>query len=207
MELVLGLVLVLFSLTVHEFAHGWMASLSGDDTARSMGRLTLNPLSHIDPFGTIVFPLILFFMKMPLFGWAKPVPIDPRRMKHPRWDAVKVAAAGPAANLLLAGACAFLMHWGPWGLFSESAGSLMVQFFAYAALLNILLAVFNLLPVHPLDGGNVLEGFIPRRWWGAYRRFSRLGPIVLILLLVTNSLHRILWPLVTGVAGLMGIYV
>lgn len=189
---------MLFAITMHEVAHGWVASWFGDHTARLSGRLSLNPLKHIDLIGTIIVPLIMLLLVKFIFGWAKPVPVDPRNLHHPRRDMAFVALAGPIANLLMAigwGGMAKLgditqLHGNTWiGVPLHLMGSIGLQ-------INVVLAVLNLLPIPPLDGAKILASILPRR--AAYY-FSLLEPysfLILILLIVTGSLSLIMWPLI-----------
>jgi Zn-dependent protease len=180
---VLNLIVLLLSLTFHEFFHAWSAWRLGDDTAARMGRLTLNPVPHIDLFGTILLPL----MNAPI-GWAKPVPVNPsrfdRRFKMGTGDII-VSSAGPLSNLLLGLIAALLL-----GLFARFAPDLVGRGSAGYALLtrfvvvNAGLAVFNLLPIPPLDGGHVAESLMPYRWRGAWEQFARLSPFVLIAIVL-----------------------
>src|SRR5262249_54884021 len=157
-QIFIAFVVLLFSLTVHEMAHAWTADRLGDSTARLLGRVSLNPLVHADPIGTIVFPLVAMVSGAPLIGWAKPVPRSARRLRDPRHAYILVAAAGPASNLLLALAAAFVLaalpispqHQGEMNVSAPLAAAL-----SQAMRLNVLLAVFNMIPIPPLDGGNV----------------------------------------------------
>ncbi|MBK7842749.1 MAG: site-2 protease family protein [Bdellovibrionales bacterium] len=150
----------LFALCFHEFAHGWVARRKGDRTAELMGRLTLNPFAHLDWFGTVILPIMAIAFQWPLFGWAKPVPVNERNLKNPKKDMFWIALAGPLSNLILAVIGAFVLGLAHPFLspsLGESVASLMVGFIW----INLLLAVFNLVPVHPLDGGKVLARFLP----------------------------------------------
>ena len=170
---------ILIAVTFHEAAHGFVAHLLGDDTAWRLGRVTFNPLKHIDPFGTVLLPVMLLLAGSPfLFGYAKPVPVNFRALRHPRRDMILVAAAGPAMNLVLATLAALSLR-----LLSYGAGVPM-RFLAAnlenALVLNVVLAVFNLLPIPPLDGGRILVGVLPK---SLGRPLSRLEPYGLVLLI------------------------
>jgi Zn-dependent protease len=168
----------LLALTIHEFAHAWVANRLGDPTARLQGRLTLNPLAHLDPIGMLAIVLIRF-------GWAKPVPVDARYLKNPRRDMVLIAAAGPASNLLLAAASAFCFRVIPWGGVGLEWAWLvhpMRSMFAEAIWINVVLAVFNLLPVPPLDGSRIVSGLLPLRQAISYSRLEPYGFIIIFLL-------------------------
>lgn len=176
----------LIAIILHEVAHGWAADALGDPTARERGRLSLNPLRHVDPFGTVALPLLLFGLQMLslgrvefLFGWAKPVPVDPRNFRRPRQDMALVAAAGPAINLALAFAIAALGH--AVDLLPRPADVLAVEAILFAVQINLLLMLFNLIPIPPLDGGRILVGVLPLR---PARALARLEPAGLMLVLM-----------------------
>jgi len=160
---------VLLAVTFHEAAHGYVAHLLGDDTAKEEGRLTLNPFVHVDPFGTVLLPLVLLLFTNFAFGYAKPVPVDARRLGHPRRDMIWVALAGPATNLVLAVIAALLL---PLAVsLSGGVGEWSYQMLRIMVIFNCIIAVFNMLPIPPLDGGRVAVGLLPI---GAAQRFARL---------------------------------
>ncbi len=173
---------VVTAITLHEAAHGWVAWKLGDDTARRAGRVTFNPLAHIDRFGTILLPGLLLLVKAPfLFGYAKPVPVDFRRLRRPRRDMVWVAAAGPGVNLAMAFAAALLMHLAP--VLPDAAALWVSHNLGNALVINVVLAVFNMLPLPPLDGGRVVTGLLPAGLARPYSRIERYGlPIVIALI-------------------------
>lgn len=172
---------VLVAITIHEAAHGFVAWRCGDSTAYQQGRVTFNPLRHIDPFGTILLPLMLFFAGGFLFGYAKPVPINPNRFHHYRRDMVLVAAAGPGSNLILAVISALLLHVSPY--LPEVARGWATQVLFYSVVINVVLALFNMLPLLPLDGGRVLGALLPARLAIPFRRTERYGMLILIALI------------------------
>jgi Zn-dependent protease len=150
----------LFALSFHEFAHGWVAQLKGDRTAQMMGRLTLNPMAHADPIGTIALPMLAIATGFPFFGWAKPVPVDERNFKNPRNDMFWVALAGPMSNILLAIVAALILGVSLHITMSATSREAIVQFLQAFVFINLFLGFFNLLPFHPLDGGKVIARFL-----------------------------------------------
>ena len=178
---------VLTAITLHEAAHGWVACKLGDDTAQRMGRVSFNPARHVDPFGTLVLPGILLAMQAPfLFGYAKPVPVNFARLRQPRRDMIWVAAAGPGANLAMAYLAAILMY--ATVIVPDVAGPWMFQNLKNALLLNVVLAVFNMLPLPPLDGSRVVLGLLPSRLAVRYAKLERYGMAIIIGLLVVPPL-------------------
>lgn len=190
MEWVLQLPVLFFSVVVHEFCHGVAAYERGDDTAERAGRLTLNPLPHIDAFGTIFLPLLCLFSSVPVFAWAKPVPVDPSRMKDPRRDTVQVAAVGPLANIVLALSCAVMYKLvRSTAFFTPQVQGSALDLLLFGVTINLFLAFFNLLPIHPLDGSKVLAGLLPARARAAYLRHVPYGMIILMVLLFTHGIN------------------
>lgn len=189
---------ILFAISLHEVAHGWVASFFGDQTARLSGRLSFNPLKHIDPIGTVAVPLLMLVVSNFIFGWAKPVPVDPRNLRHPRRDMAFVALAGPAANMLMA------LFWGliaKIGTIANDAGNdwlgiPLVYMGSAGIMINVVLGVLNLIPLPPLDGGKILLSLLPGRL--AYR-VSLVEPysfLILVLLMFSGILSNIMGPFV-----------
>lgn len=183
---------VVFAITVHEVAHGWVAKLHGDQTASMLGRLTLNPIKHVDLVGTLLIPgLLLITGTGFIFGWAKPVPVDPRYFKHPRRDMAIVAFAGPLSNLIMALLWALLARLGV--IINIEAISLPLIYSGVAGIsINLVLALLNLLPIPPLDGSRMLSGMLPDYWAWQYNKLERYGFIILLILLSTDILSKIL---------------
>lgn len=196
MDLFVILPILFFSIVLHEFAHGYAAYKMGDDTAYVMGRLTLNPLKHVDLVGTIVVPAVCYLFGAPMFGWAKPVPINALRLPNPRQSMGKVSLAGPSANLILAIICAFLLKVCiTTGWLGDQGTAKAVSFLVYGLQINVLLAVFNLMPIAPLDGGHILEAVLPLRAALAYSNFfSRYGMYIVLGLILTGAFRHILYP-------------
>ena len=188
---------VLLAITVHEVAHGFVARQFGDRTAALQGRLTLNPLRHVDPIGTVLVPLVLLLLPGNfLFGWAKPVPVDPRNLHNPRRDMAIVALAGPVSNLLMALFWALMIHAGVGLLETGNAFGRPLLLMGVAGIfINAVLMALNLLPLPPLDGGRVLVGVLPPRAAWMVARVEPYGIWILIALLVTGLLNSLLWPL------------
>jgi Zn-dependent protease len=190
----IGFGVLLISLTIHEAAHAWTADRLGDPTARSLGRVSLNPLVHVDPIGTVLLPLIAAVSHLPLIGWAKPVPVNTRNLGHPRRDFMLVAAAGPISNLLQAFVAAGLLRLALARAPFAGEVSPLVSALFLGVEINLLLAFFNLIPVPPLDGGNVLLGLLPPRLALGYSRIRQYGFLVLYALMLTGVASAIIMP-------------
>lgn len=184
---------VLFAITVHEVAHGWAASKLGDQSAKMLGRLTLNPLKHIDPIGTVIVPAALLVLGGFVFGWAKAVPVNDRNFKNPARDMAWVAMAGPASNLIMAILWAII---GKIGLEFQAGSPDIGQFLLYSGVagvsINLILMVLNLLPIPPLDGSHVLSAFLPKPWAWQFNRIAPYGFIILVGLMIMGILGPIL---------------
>ena len=198
---ILTIILFFLALTVHEFSHGWVAWKLGDSTAKNAGRLTLNPLAHIDPIGTIFLPLMLVMTHSRfLFGWAKPVPVDFSSLNNPKKDMVWVGIAGPAANIALAVLLSFFLRF-----FTLAGGNAFSAILSYAIIINLILATFNALPIPPLDGSRVLMGLLPRDLAIRYARLEPYGFIIIIGLLWLGLIGSVIWPIVMRMARLLGV--
>lgn len=195
LSIALPIAIVLVALTIHEAAHAWTADKLGDPTARLLGRVSLNPVVHIDPIGTILLPLIAAWSNLPIIGWAKPVPVNLSRLNDPRRDFMIVAAAGPISNLLQAVLAAVVLQaiWSGQGL-SPEGPSLAVRLLFAAVQINVLLALFNLIPVPPLDGGNVLAGLLPPSAAAVFDRMRPFGFLILYALMFTGVLSALILP-------------
>lgn len=184
------------SVILHEVSHGLVADLCGDPTAREAGRLTLNPLKHVDPFGSVVLPAILLFMGLPMFGYAKPVPYNPNRLRHPRNQSLLVGLVGPFTNFLLVAVAIVVSHAANYhavevgGSVYLNTSSWFAQYLVYFGTINLVLGIFNLLPIPPLDGSSIIARFVPARRLRRYYELSRYGFIVVFaLLLLVNYGH------------------
>jgi Zn-dependent protease len=193
----LMVVVLLFSIIIHEVAHGYVALLNGDPTARMLGRITLNPGPHIDPVGTILLPLILLLSHAGiLFGWARPVPVNPLNYRNYRWGEITVSAAGPLSNLALAAMFAFLLRLG-----LGNAG--LMKLASYGVSINIFLALFNLVPIPPLDGSHILAILLPRDLARLYAYLEPVGFILILVLFYTGILWAIIMPFYRAIAVLL----
>ena len=195
-QLLSGLIILLVSLTVHEAAHAWSADRLGDSTARMLGRLSLNPAVHVDPIGTILFPLIAMATNLPLIGWAKPVPVNSARLgRNWRQKFMAIAAAGPASNLVLATIAAMLLRVAaPAGAGAGGVSGYLLAGLEQAVIVNVLLAVFNMVPVPPLDGGNVVAGLLTGSMARTFDQLRPYGFLILYGLMLTGLISTIISP-------------
>jgi Zn-dependent protease len=199
---IFSLIVLLFSVIIHELAHGYVAYSLGDPTAKYEGRLTLNPLKHLDPFGSVILPLLLFIAGSPfLFGWAKPVPINPYNFTDKKYGEIKVSIAGPASNFLLAIIFGLILRFIPDSIILYNPGISIAL--GYIVAINIWLAIFNLIPVPPLDGSWILFSFLPASWQGAKVFLKQYGIVILVLLILFGgsawfTITSVLFQLITG---------
>jgi Zn-dependent protease len=200
---------LIFAIVLHEVAHGWVADKLGDHTARSMGRLTLNPISHIDLFGTVIIPLLCIVMNSPIFGYAKPVPINPYNFRNPKRDMAISSLAGPGINIAMTLVFAFFLRIvlgglesilpaASWSLLSTPL-SLML---GYGIIINVVLAVLNLIPIPPLDGSRVVYWLLPDKQAAVYYRLEPFGMIILVLLMASGLLGKIMMPIIRPLLSL-----
>ena len=202
-EIILIIPVLIFAIVVHECAHGWVAYKLGDPTAKTAGRLTLNPLPHIDPIGTVVLPLTLLLLRYLtgmgfIFAWAKPVPVNPVYFSNPRKGMLLVGLAGPVSNFLQAILMALLIR-----LVLPFHITVLSSLLFYGVLINIVLGVLNLLPVPPLDGSRILTGLLPLRAARVYSRLEPMGMFIIILLFSTGFLGAMIWPVIGVLMNLL----
>jgi len=197
LEAAIMAVVLLFSIIIHEVAHGYVALLNGDPTARMLGRITLNPVPHIDPVGTIILPLLLLLSQAGIiFGWAKPVPVNPLNYRNYRWGEFAVSAAGPVSNLVLAAIFSIMLRMG-----LANPGLMKLAYFGVS--INIFLALFNLIPIPPLDGSHILALFLPRELARLYDHLQPVGFILILILFYTGILGAIIMPIYRQIAMIM----
>jgi len=191
---IFSLVVLLFSVIIHELAHGYVAYSLGDPTAKYAGRLTLNPLKHLDPFGSVILPLLLFIAGSPfLFGWAKPVPVNPYNFSDKKYGEIKVSIAGPASNLAIAIVFGLILKFIPDSIILANQGIQIAL--TYIVAINIWLAIFNLIPIPPLDGSWILFSFFPASWQNAKNFLRQYGIVILVLLILFGGFA---WSSITG---------
>lgn len=200
MHFLLSISIFFLAVVIHEYAHGITAYWLGDRTAKYAGRLTLNPLAHIDPFGTILLPILLVISRSPvIFGWAKPVPINYWGLRNPKKDILWVGLAGPLANIILAAGLSLLLKTG-------LAGAVFItQLILQGILINLVLAVFNLIPIPPLDGSRILISILPANLTKQYAAIERYGFIILFILLYFRFFDYIIWPIVNILLAILRI--
>jgi Zn-dependent protease len=211
-RVLIALPVLLLSLTVHEFAHAWMALKQGDDTAYMLGRVTLDPRAHLEPIGSLLFPIMAIGSGMPLLGWAKPVPTNPRKYRHYKRGDILVSIAGVLANLVLAllfAAAVFVLQLATGGADAAPFLETLLEMLAYGVVGNVSLIFFNLLPIPPLDGSHVFYHLLPPNLGASYRQLQPYGMLILWGMVLMGG-FRFLGPVVTGVANLLlapsGIY-
>ena len=195
---------ILFAITLHEAAHGWVANKLGDPTAKKLGRITINPIKHIDPVGTVVVPLFLAMVSPFVIGWARPVPVEPRYFKSPLLDMALVAVAGPVSNFFMA--CFWAMFIQLIYMFLEHSQLLvfLAEMGKNGIIINIVLMVLNLLPIPPLDGGRVVAGILPANLAMPFMQLERFGMVIILVLLVSGILGKIIWPVVQQFVKIIG---
>ncbi len=204
-EFMLAILPVLLAITVHEAAHGYAARHYGDRTAEMLGRLTLNPLKHIDPVGTVLVPALMFLFTPFLFGWAKPVPVNTRNFRNMRIGMRMVAIAGPLSNLVMAFGWALGMALSVW--VPESFQEALYRMSLYGISINTVLFVLNMLPILPLDGGRFVDTFLPVRASMQFQKIEPYGMLIIVFLLVSGLLSQIMQPFVQGILRLVGSFV
>jgi len=205
MPLIVQLVVLMFSVIVHEVAHGWVASLNGDNTAKAYGRITLNPFPHIDLFGTIILPLVFLLSGSSMFiGWAKPVPINPSMFRNYRSGLITVSLAGPLSNIFLALIGSLTLYFlKSTGLVHSVFGVAAYQLAFVIIFINVLLFVLNLIPIPPLDGSKVLENFLPHSVRMLFRQFEMYGMILVVILFFSGIFSKVFMPLIAFIINIL----
>ena len=204
--IVVQIAALVLAVSVHESAHGWVALRCGDPTARDLGRISLNPMRHIDPVGSVLLPALLAVSGAPVFGWAKPVPVSLGRTRHPRSANLWISAAGPASNLVFAALLtAAVLVLRAQGAFLDASPAMHAAFLfmIYSVLINVILAVFNLLPIPPLDGFGVMESLVPPSWYPFMGQVRRWGMLLLLAVIFSGALGWVLSPVQNFVKNLL----
>ena len=204
MEWILQLPVLFFSVIFHEFAHGFTAYRRGDDTAYLSGRLSLNPLPHIDPVGTVLIPAACALMHIPAIGWAKPVPVNPYRLHNPRADMAAVAVSGPLSNLFLCFVSLLMFKLTTYGFLGVELTDTMLMVFSSAIQINLLLAIFNLIPVYPLDGSQILLGVLKGRGLELYEKHLPYGSYIILALVFSGGISIVVMPLIRFILSILG---
>lgn len=202
LEIIFTAVILFLAVVLHEYAHGWMAYRLGDPTAKEAGRLTLNPIVHIDPVGTIILPGILILLRVLglntfLIGWAKPVPVNFQRLNHPKTDIIWVGMAGPAVNVILAIIFSQILRW--------PVPETIYKFLEIAIFMNLLLAIFNMIPIPPLDGSRLVIGLLPNQLAIPYSRLEPYGIVIVIALMSMGVLDQVILPIIEWAGRLLGV--
>lgn len=196
-KIIIWSVPILFAITVHEAAHGYVAYKFGDNTAKDLGRITINPIKHIDLVGTIILPILMLLTTPFVFGWAKPVPVNPTRLRKPKQHMAYVAIAGPLSNFIMAIFWVIILKGGIYFLKNNIAGGMAMFYMGQAGILiNLVLMVLNLIPIPPLDGSKVLLAILPKPWDLWFHKATPFGLIIVVVLLVTGILSKIMFPII-----------
>lgn len=201
---VIQFAVVLFAISIHEAAHGWMANFFGDPTAKLQGRITLNPIAHIDLVGTIIFPLLLIAMGAPVFGWAKPVMVNPYNLRNPKRDHMYIAAAGPGANIIASVVTIIIfIVLKRLNIISLMNPGIIALILFYLIIINVFLAIFNLIPIPPLDGSGIIEGLLKGQALESYQKIKPFGFIILIVIIYAGFLDILARPILNFIINIL----
>jgi Zn-dependent protease len=201
---VIQFAVVLFAISIHEAAHGWMANFFGDPTAKLQGRITLNPIAHIDLVGTIIFPLLLIAMGAPVFGWAKPVMVNPYNLRNPKRDHMYIAAAGPGANIIASVVTIIIfIVLKRLNIISLMNPGIIALILFYLIVINVFLAIFNLIPIPPLDGSGIIEGLLKGQALESYQKIKPFGFIILIVIIYAGFLDILARPILNFIINIL----